>query len=66
MKTVVELTEKDIIQTIANALDVDACCVSLKYSEEWMGYGQNEHKERVVSARVVLKNGGEKDGTESN
>jgi len=60
MQTVIELTEKDIIQTIANALDVDARCVTLKYSEVWRGYAQNEHKEHVVSARVVLKGG--KDG----
>ena len=58
MRTVVELAEKDIIQTIANALNVDACQVSLKYSEVWRGYGQNEHKEHVVSARVVIENGG--------
>jgi hypothetical protein len=58
MRTVVELTEKDIIQTIANALNVDVCQVSLKYSEVWKGYAQNEHKEHEVSARVVIGNGG--------
>ena len=60
MQTVVELTEKDIIQTIANAFDVDARWVRLKYSEVWRGYAQNEHKEHVVSARVTLNCEGEK------
>jgi hypothetical protein len=60
MQTVVELSEKDIIQTIANALDVDARLVTLKYTEEWRVHGPNEYKERVVSARVILKGG--KDG----
>ena len=57
MRTIVELSEKDIIQTIANAFDVDIDKVSLKYSEVSKGYGQNEHMERVFSASVVLQNG---------
>lgn len=55
MRTVIELTEKDIIQTIANAFDVDTNFVKLKYDEVWRGYAQNEHKECIVSAKVVLK-----------
>lgn len=55
MRTVIELTEKDIIQTIANAFDVDTNFVKLKYDEIWCGYAQNEHKECIVSAKVVLK-----------
>jgi len=58
MRTVVELSEKDIIQIIANAFDVDIHKVSLKYSEVLRGYAQNEHIERVFSASVVLKSGG--------
>lgn len=60
MRTIVELSEKDIIQTIANAFDVDIDKVSLKYSEVLRGYGQNEHIEHVFSASVVLQNGGGK------
>ena len=55
MRTIVELNEKDIVQTIANAFDVDIDKVSLKYSEVSRGYGQNEHIEYVFSASVVLK-----------
>lgn len=58
MRTIVELSEKDIIQTIANAFDVDIDKVSLRYSEVSRGYGQNEHIEHVFSASVVLQNGG--------
>lgn len=61
MRTVVELSEKDIIQTIANVFDVDIHKVSLKYSEVLSGYAQNEHIEHVVSASVVLKSGGAND-----
>lgn len=60
MRTIVELSEKDIIQTIANAFDVDIDKVSLRYSEVSRGYGQNEHIEHVFSASVVLQNGGGK------
>ena len=56
MRTVIELTEKDIIQTLANAFDVDTNCVTLKYDEVWKGYAQNEHKEYEVSARIITKN----------
>lgn len=56
MRTVIELTEKDIIQTIVNAFDVDTNCVTLKYNEVWKGYGQNEHKEYEVSARIITGN----------
>lgn len=55
MRTVIELTEKDIIQIIANSFDVDTNFVRLKYDEVWRGYAQNEHKECIVSAKVVLK-----------
>lgn len=55
MRTIVELSEKDIIQTIANTFDVDIDKVSLRYSEVSRGYGQNEHTEHVFSASVVLK-----------
>lgn len=55
MRTVIELTEKDIIQIIANSFDVDTDFVRLKYDEVWHGYAQNEHKECIVSAKVVLK-----------
>ena len=58
MKTVIELTEKDIIQTLANAFDVDTKCVTLKYNEVWKGYAQNEHKEYEVSARIIVGNRG--------
>lgn len=58
MRTIVELNEKDIVQTIANAFDVDIDKVSLKYSEVSRGYDQNEHIEYVFSASVVLQNGG--------
>lgn len=55
MRTIIELTEKDIIQIIANSFDVDTDFVRLKYDEVWRGYAQNEHKECIVSAKVVLK-----------
>lgn len=55
MRTVIELTEKDIIQIIANSFDVDTNFVRLKYDEVWRGYAQNKHKEYMVSAKVVLK-----------
>ena len=58
MKTVIELTEKDIIQVIANAFDVDIDRVALKYSEIWKGYGQNERKECEISARIITGNRG--------
>lgn len=61
MRAVVELSEKDIIQIIANAFDVDTHKVSLKYSEVLKGYAQNEYIEHVVSASVVLKSGGTED-----
>lgn len=60
MRTIVELNEIDIAQTIANAFNVDIDKVSLKYSEVSRGYGQNEHMEHVFSASVVLQNGGTK------
>lgn len=56
MQTTVELTEKDIIQTIANTFNVNICRVTLKYDEVWVGYGQNEHKECKVSAKVIMEN----------
>lgn len=56
MRTVIELTEKDIIQTIANSFDVDTSCVILKCSEVWKGYGRNEHKGYEISARIIAKN----------
>ena len=56
MRTVIELTEKDIIQTIANAFDVDIDRVTLNYSEVWKGYGQNEHKECEISAKIITGN----------
>lgn len=56
MRTVIELTEKDIIQTLANTFNVDANCVTLKCDEVWVGYGQNEHKECKVSAKVIMEN----------
>lgn len=59
MRTVVELNEKDIIQTIANAFDVDTNKVALLYEEVWEGYAQNEHKKQVVAARVTLNGGAE-------
>lgn len=59
MRTVVELSEKDIIQTIANAFDVDANKVALAYKEIWVGYAQNEHKEPRVVATVTLNGGAE-------
>ena len=58
MRTVIELTEKDIIQTLANAFDVDTNCVTLKYDEVWKDYGQSEHKECEVSARIIVGNRG--------
>lgn len=58
MRTVIELTEKDILQTIANSFDVDTNCVTLKYDEVWKGYGQNERKECEISARIITKNRG--------
>lgn len=58
MRTVVELDEKDIIQGIANAFNVDVCCVSLEYNEEWRGIEPNAYRKYVVSAKVVLKGGG--------
>lgn len=58
MKTVIELTEKDIIQTLANAFDVDTNCVTLKYSEVWKGCSQNEHKEYEISAKIIVRNRG--------
>lgn len=61
MRTIVELSEKDIIQMIANAFDVDIHKVSLKYSEVSRGYAQNEYIEHVISASVVLKSGGTND-----
>lgn len=57
MRTVVELSEKDIIKTIANAFDVDDNKVALLYKEVWEGYAQNEHKKQVVTARVTLNGG---------
>lgn len=59
MRTVVELNEKDIIQTIANAFDVDTNKVTLLYKEVWEGYSQNEHKKQVVAAMVTLIGGAE-------
>ena len=56
MRTVIELTEKDIIQTLANAFDVDIDRVILNYSEVWKGYGQNERKECEISARIITGN----------
>ena len=58
MRTVIELTEKDIIQTIANSFDVDTNCVTLKYDEVWKGYGQYAYKKYEISARVITKNRG--------
>lgn len=58
MRTVVELSEKDVIQTIANAFDVDANKVVLEYKDVWKGYGPNEYKACVVNAKVTLKSGG--------
>ena len=55
MRTVVELSKKDIIRTIANAFDVDEKFVELDIEEMWVGYGPMEHKEQTVSARVTLK-----------
>lgn len=54
MRTVVELSEKDIIQTIANAFDVDTNKVSLIYNEIWVGYAQNEHKDPTITAKVAI------------
>lgn len=56
MQTIVELTEKDIIQTIANTFNVDTHRVTLKYDEIWVGYAQNEHKEYKISAKVIMEN----------
>ena len=64
MRTVVELNEEDIIQTIANAFDVDANKVVLEYKEVWKGYGPNEYKANVVMATVTLKSGGASDGNQ--
>ena len=58
MRTVIELTEKDIIQTLANAFDVDTNCVTLKYDEVWKGCGQSEHKVYEASARIIVGNRG--------
>lgn len=58
MRTVIELTQEDIVQTLANSFDVDTNCVTLKYSEVLEGYGQNEHKECEFSARIIIKNKG--------
>lgn len=58
MRTVVELSQKDIIQTIANAFDVDVSKVVFTCKEEWQGYGPNEYKEMVATAKVTLKDGG--------
>lgn len=58
MRTVIELTDKDIIQTIANAFDVDIDRVTLKYSEVLKGYGQNERKECEISATIITGNRG--------
>ena len=55
MRTVVELTEKDIAQTIANAFDVDVGMVTLTIKEKWEGYAQNEHKVHFATAKVTLK-----------
>lgn len=55
MRTVAELSEKDIKQIIANAFDVDVVYVSLLHSEVWEGYAQNEHKKPIVTAKVTLK-----------
>lgn len=58
MRTVVELGEKDIIQIIANTFDVDVSKVKLDYEKFWVGYAQNEHEERSVTAKVILNIGG--------
>ena len=58
MRTIVELSEEDIIQAIANAFDVDANKVTLSHKKALVGYAQNEHEEQVVTATVTLKNGG--------
>lgn len=58
MRTIVELSEEDIIQTIANAFDVDANKVELAYKEVWKRHGLSEYKAHVVAAEVTLKSGG--------
>lgn len=55
MRTVVELSEKDIAQIIANKFEVDAKSVVLSAKEVWRGQGPAERKVWVAFARVTTK-----------
>lgn len=55
MRTVIELTEKDIKQIIANTFDVDLNMVSMQIKDKWEGYAQNEHIVHFATAKVTLK-----------
>lgn len=54
MKNYTELNHGDIVQIIADHLDVDTNKVCLYTSEEIVGYGMGEHLERVITARVEM------------
>lgn len=55
MRTVVELSEKDIAQIIANSFDVDTKAVVLSTKEVWRGQGPTERKVQVAFAKVTTK-----------
>ena len=57
MRTVVELTEKDITKIIAEHFDADENSVVLSVTEVWRGQGPMERKVQVPSAKVTIKEG---------
>lgn len=54
MKKMVELTEEDIMQIIANSFCIDKKNVEIRHFKESKGYGLNEHDASAIKAIVQL------------
>lgn len=55
METIIELDSEDIRKIIAKKCGVDVDDVILKVEPRCAGYCKGEHKENIVSARVIQK-----------
>ena len=57
MRTIVELSQKDIVKILAKHFDIDESSVTISMKESWEGQGPMERKVHVASARIILKEG---------
>ena len=55
MKTIIELTEKDILNILAEKFKTDEYNVKMNITEGWRGVHNDERKVPVVSAKVALE-----------